>query len=242
MVGQYLQADDHRPVRQRHRTPVDTAIPALHTRHGVSGQEPPQPGWCERLADSEFECDGTAGGTWCVGGTFGTQSSGRLGEHLAHRVVELPDAGEARGKCDVRHRHRGALNEHPRGGGPVGPGQGEWSGADLFTENPPELAWGVPEVLGQAVHPAPVHDAVLDQSHGTRGEVGVDVPARRTRDGIGEAATAGAIAVLLGGRGGQDKRDIAGLGRDGRARWPAIDAGGAHRHEELTVEPGVACL
>src|SRR5699024_8473382 len=93
---------------------------------------------------------------------------------------------------------------------------------------------------GEAGDAVPVDDAVGDESHGARGDVGAEVPRGCAGDGLGQAAAAGAEAGLVGGRGGEEEDDVVRPGRARRAGWAAVDPRRRHAGDELTVETGIA--
>ncbi len=158
---------------------------------------------------------------------------------LSDRLVELPHTAEARGERDVGRRHARGEEQRARRLRPVRPGEGEGARAELGAEHPGEVAGGVAEPGGETGHALALDDAVGDEAHRAGGEVVAEVPLGGAGDGVGEAALAGAEAGLVGGRRGEVERHVRGLGGDGRAARPAVDAGGVHPRDELPVEAGV---
>ena len=156
---------------------------------------------------------------------LGAQRARRHPVHLAHRVVELPDAGEPGRERHVGHAERGRLDQQPGGVRPVRPGQRERSGAELGGEHPVQVPLGVAERGGQPGHAVALDQPVGDQPHGAGGQVGADVPLRRAGHGVGPAAPAGPVAALLGGAGGGQELDVAALA----AWWPGRTAGSRSR-------------
>jgi hypothetical protein len=93
--------------------------------------------------------------------------------------------------------------------------------------------------MGEPGDPIALDDAVTDQPHGPTDGIGSYVPLRRSGRGIRQAAFAGAVAGGMSGCRGRVEGDVAPLRRDGRTRWAAVDAGGAHGDEEDAVEARV---
>lgn len=86
----------------------------------------------------------------------------------------------------------------------------------------------------------PVDDAVSDEAHRPRDDVGPGVPFRRARHGVGPAPLAGAeTSVLRGGR-GRIEADVGPLGSRGRTTGPAVDPRRGNSYVEPTVEADVA--
>ncbi len=171
---------------------------------------------------------GGAGAGPAPAGRGGAQSGGRGGVHGADGVVELPDAGETGGPGHLRDRQAGGLEQHARGVGALGAGQGGRSGAQLRAELP--------------VHPAgafAVDDAVGDEPHGAAHGVGPYVPLGGAGHGVGAAAPTGAEARALGRGGGREEAHVGAFRGDGGAAGPAVDAGGLDGEEEHAVEPRV---
>src|SRR6185369_2734854 len=172
----------------------------------------------------------------------GIASSGRAkpgrsrSEHLSHRVVELPDARESGGKCDVRGGQLSRLEQNPRRLGPLGPGERYRACSDLRDENAVQLSFGIANAPSEARYALPVDDAVRDQPQRAPSEVASNIPLRRAGGCIRTAPLAGSITRPLSGRGSGVKRDIAPARRTRRARRPAIDTGRTHGNEEPPVE------
>ncbi len=162
-------------------------------------------------------------------------------EDLTQGVVELAEAGEPGGERDVAERDRGRLDQDPRRVRPVRPRQAERSGTELGGQHPGQVAFRVAELVGQPAHTGAVHDPVGDQPHGATGEIGAQVPLRRTRHGIRQAPSARAVpgGLRSGGRG--EEQAVVALGRAGRAGGAAVDTSCAHGMDETAVETGVAC-
>ncbi len=173
-------------------------------------------------------------------GPGGTQLSGGEGVDLAHRVVELPHAGEAGGERDLGGPQGGGLQQDPGGVGALGAGERDGPGTDLGVQLALDLAGAVAEARGEPGHPFPVDDPVADQPHRPADQVGARVPVGGAGHGVRAAAPAGTESSALGrGRGGEE-RHVPALRCGGRTARTAVDTGRGHGEEELAVEPGVA--
>ena len=168
-------------------------------------------------------------------------SVGESGVDLADRVVELPDAGEAGREGDVGELQVGGLDQHPRRLGPPGPGQGERAGAELGGEQPAEVARRVADPARPARR-RPRGRRRRRRSAASRGR-----RRRRRRPTRGCRAWRRAGSACRRGSRPPGPRPRVGwnstlrsAGRAGRARGPAVDAGGADRGVEDAVEPPVA--
>ena len=118
----------------------------------------------------------------------------------------------------------------------------EWGRPDLGGQHASEMARCVAQPVGQTWYSLAIHDAVTDQPHRRAHRVGSQVPFRRARGGVGQAATAGPEAGRLGrGRSGIEV-DISAQRCPGRTGRPAVDTGGADGGEELPVESGISGL
>ena len=133
----------------------------------------------------------------------------------------------------------GADQQHPRRVRAMRPGQRERSCAELRGEQPGQVPGGVAQPRGEPWHALALHHAVRDQPHRAGGDVAAQIPLRRSRRGLGQAALAGAVAGLVRGGAGREERDVLRLRRAGGAARPAVDAGRAHRRHELPVEARV---
>jgi hypothetical protein len=99
-------------------------------------------------------------------------------EDLADGVVKLADAREAGGESHAGDGQVGRLDEKPRGVGAPGAGERERPGPDLGREQPVQMTLRVAEAPREAGHTLPVHDAVGDETHSPRDEIGPGVPLR----------------------------------------------------------------
>src|SRR5215213_9330419 len=68
------------------------------------------------------------------------------------------------------------------------PGERERTRSELLGEHPRHVPRRVAEEIGEPADARPLHDAVPDESHRTRGESALDVPLGAPRHGLGEAA------------------------------------------------------
>ena len=111
---------------------------------------------------------------------------------------------------------------------------------ELGGEEPREVTRRVAEAAREARHALTFDDAVGDQTHRPAGHVAPQVPLRRARRGLGEAALARAESRLVRRR----RRGVEGhvrlLRRARRAARAAIDARGPHGGDELPVEATIA--
>ena len=185
--------------REPQRPPVRAAVHLLDPGHGSRGEERQQALGVERRPDraaAARACPVAAVGRPPTG--LGAQRRGRHPVDLAHRVVELPHAREARRERDVRHAQRCRLHSSRAV-------CARWARASASGPAPSsavstrfEVPLGVAEPGREPGHAVALHHAVGDQPHGAGGEVGADVPVGRARHRVGQAAAAGAVAALLG--------------------------------------------
>ena len=162
--------------------------------------------------------------------------------HRAHRVVELPDAGETRGEGDVADAAGCGGEQHAGGVRPTRSGQRQRRRAELRGEQPARGAAACsrggaasPATPSRSTTPSPISRMAAPT-----------VSARTFHSGDPGRRRAG-----TGGRRGSrrparpprwertDIRPVRGAGRAGR---PAIDARRSHRGDELPVESGVSGL
>ena len=106
-------------------------------------------------------------------------------EHLTHGVVELADAGEPSGKCDVAEPQVGGFDQYPGGLCTLRASQRKRAGADLGLQKALELARGVANQRRQPGDTNPVDLAVGDEPHRPRHDVAPRIPFGRTRDASG---------------------------------------------------------
>jgi len=104
------------------------------------------------------------------------------------------------------------------------------------------LTIAVTQPRGKRSNSLAVDETVGDESHRAPDNVGAAVPFRRTGRGIRPTALAGAVAMRLCSGRGTKEFDVVALGRDCRARRPAVDARGTHSGDEPAVKPRVAAL
>jgi len=168
------------------------------------------------------------------------QLAGGPREDRADGVVELAQAREAGAEGDLRDRQVRRLEQDPRRLRALRPRERERTRAHLRRQHAVQRSLRVGHAPGEAGHALAVYDAVEDQAHRARGDVGAPEPLGRAGSGVRAAAQAGAKAGLLGRRGGRVKAHVLALGRDRGAARPAVDAGRGDRREEPAVEARVA--
>ncbi len=231
---------DHRiAVVQSQRSAVRGAIPGLDTGYGAVAQEAEDALGMEGCAIRQTQRQGAGGGARLPSPA---QLGRRRREHLANRVVELADAGEARRERDLRDRHRGGLDQGARCLGSLCSGQRERTRTELGGEQSIDLTLAVVQPRREPTDAFPIDETIGDEPHRPADDVGTHVPLRRARRGIGTATLTGSVAVLLGGGRGDEELDVPLFGRHCRAARPAIDPGGLHRSDEDPVEPAIAAL
>ncbi len=201
-----VEADGAVSVRQVEGPRVPTVSDDLHSLDLVVSQEVQEPSTGERGAYGEPHRD-RAGARHTAAAA--SQGGGAGGVDLAHRLVELSDAGEAGRERDVGEAELGGLDEDPRRLGPPRACQGQRAGAELSGEQPAQVAGGVADPVREARDTLTVDDAVGDQPHRSTGGRRRDVPVGAARGGVGQAALAGAVA----GAPGRRRRS------SGRSRW-----------------------
>ncbi len=156
---------DAPPVRQAQGAPVRPVPPLLNPRNRGRREVAEQVVRDQRQPEGEpqRQCP-WRGGRVPAARTLAQLSRGE-GEDLAHRVVERPDAGEARREGDIAHRQRAGLDQEPGGLGPLRPGHGERASSQLGEQLALDLADAVAEPGGEAGHAIAIDDPVGDQSH-----------------------------------------------------------------------------
>ncbi len=254
-----------RPVRQRERPRVGeqraVEVDDLDAVDGARREEREHAARVERLAQGKGEVERGGGAAVVRGGPGGSgggraarvtgrrrpvgpgptpQLARRRVEDLGDRVVELAHAPETGGERDVGEPQVRPREQRPRRLGAQRAGERDRAGAELRDEHAVHVPGRVPEAGGEAVDALAVHDAVRDEPHGPGRQVVPEVPARRARHRLREAALARAVAGLVGGGRGEVEGDVLGLRGPRRARRPGVDAGAAHGGDELPVEAAVA--
>ena len=170
----------------------------------------------------------------------GPQLRRAAARRLAHARVELPDAGEAAGERHFGDRHAGLGQQPPRGLQSRGPGQGLRAGAQLGHEQPVQVPLGDRQPRGQAADSVGIDVAVRDQPHRPGGQIGPDVPFRRSRAGLRAAPPAGPEPGRLRGRRVREEPHVDPGRGARRADRPAVDPGAGDPGEEAPVEARVA--
>ena len=231
-------------VGKRQRADESVAVGRLDPGDRAVGEERHHLLEVERLADSEVDDDGPrcrcGGAPRLTSRGIVSQLRRRCREHSLHGVVELADAAEPGSEGDRRERHRRRLDEYPSGRRPLCSGDGQRPGAELIGDHPIEVTLAVVQSSGESGDAVPIDHAVADQAHRPGDDVATDVPFRRARRGVGTTSFAGPVAMFVGRRGGREELDVGALRRDRRAARTAVDAGGPHGPDEVTVEARVA--
>ena len=141
------QRDDAVAVRQPQGAPVGAVAPLLdagHARSRPGGRTGCPAASGARNGSRSDSAPAAARGVAAAGPV--AQLAGGEGEHLAHGVVERPDAREPGRERDVAHRQRGGLDQQPGGLRALGPGQGQRPGAELGQQ----LALDLPDAVAEA--------------------------------------------------------------------------------------------
>jgi len=172
--------------------------------------------------------------------TLTAQLAGRAPVGRVERVVEAPDAAEARGQRDLGHGQRRLVQQALREVQPARLGDDDRGGTDVLNEQAMQVPRADPDARGERADGRLVQRAVVDQlqrppHHGRGAE-----PGRRARRRLRPAAQARPVAGLGGGGGGRVVTDVRGLRAGHRTDRTAVDARGGHRDEELPVEAGIA--
>jgi hypothetical protein len=241
VVGPGRDRHDAVAVGEAQRPAVGPVAPLLDAGHRGGREVAEQAVGQERHPERQAQDDGPRG---CrrLSPPGRPQLRGRLREDLAHGRVELADAAEPGTEGDVADRHRRRLEQDPGGLGASGPRDGGGAGSELGRHQPLELPSAVGEAVGQPVDPLAIDDAVGDEPEGAGHDVGPGVPFGRAGRGVGPTALAGAEPGGLRGCGRRQEAHVLGPGRDDGATRPAVDPGGGHRGDEVTVEAAVVRL
>ena len=242
VLGPGPQADDAMGVRQPQRPPVAAVPPFLHPGHRGRGEMAEQVVRAERQPERQPERQHAGGGGRLPAAGPAAQLGRGQREHLAHGVVEGPDAGEAGREGHIGHRQRARLDQQPRRLRPLRPGQRQRPGTEFGPQLAFHLADAVAEPGGQPRHAAGIDDPVGDQPHGPGDQVRALVPQRGPGGGVRPAPLAGPEAGLLRGRRTRIEPHVLRLGRHHRAARPAVDPGGDDSRVEPAVEAGVLRL
>ena len=114
---------DGRAVRQVEDPGERRPVPLLEAGHRMRAEEEQHLGGLVRRSCGQPE--GEPAGRACPGAPLNRspEPRRRRREDLADGVVELADAREPGRERDVGHRQVGGLDEHPRGLGPLRPGE-----------------------------------------------------------------------------------------------------------------------
>ena len=168
------------------------------------------------------------------------QLAGRAPVGRLERIVEAPDAAEARGQRDPGHGQPRLVQQALREMQPARLGDDDRGGAHVLYEQPMQVPRADPQARGERADGRLVERAVVDElqrppHHGRGAE-----PGRRARRRLRPAAQARPVAGLGGGGGGRVVTDVRRLRAGHRTDRAAVDARGGHRDEELPVEAGIA--
>ena len=162
------------------------------------------------------------------------------GEDLADGVVELAYAREPGGECYLGDRLLRRLYEQSGSVSAPRAGEREWTSPDLGRKQAVQVALRVAEPPREAGDTLPVDDAISDEPHRPRDDVGPGIPFRRARYDVGPAPLASPeTSVLRGGR-GRKKPDVGPPRGNGRTTGPAVDPRGGDSDVKPAVEAGVA--
>src|SRR5262252_7774962 len=107
-------------------------------------------------------------------------------------------------------------------------------------EEAPQLALANAQPLGQRFDSGGVHRTAFYQCERSRNRVGGPAPRSEVRRYFRPASQAWPEPCLLGCRRRRKENHILALGGSGRTDRPAVNPGRLNRHEQPTVEPGVA--
>ena len=164
-------------------------------------------------------------------------------KHLAHRVVELPDALEASRERDVREGQIGRLDQGARRLRPLGAGDRERTRAELGQQQPVQVTLAYREAGRNSRNAFAIDGPIRDQAHRAPHEIPADVPLGRAGGRVRATALAGAKPGQLGGGRRRVEAHVRAPGTNrGWATRPAVDAGGRHGGDEPAVEACVCAL
>ena len=178
-----VRADAHlepgRASRKPQRAGEGCVVGDFDAGDGARGHPREEAGGVERSAVGQHEIDRSRDRLARARATpTGAQVERGHPEHLAHGVVELAHAREARRERDVGGGHVGAHEEHARGVRAVRSTERERTGAELGGEEAREVTRRVAEPAREARHALAFDDAVGDQAHRPAGHVAPQVPLR----------------------------------------------------------------
>ena len=168
-----------------------------------------QPPPVERLPGGQPQHHRAGDGGGAAGGGLVAQVAGRGGEDRAHRVVELPDAGEARPRRRPRTSRRSVVSTRMRAVCARWARASAWAPApDLGDQQPVQLPLAVAEPGGEPGDALAVDRAVADQPHrpGDRVGRGRSTPASRGRRPAGSGGRPGSRPAGRPPRSGRSRR------------------------------------
>ena len=236
------QGGDRAATVQAQGAAIGPAGDLLDTGNGALREERDQRLAVERLADGKPQLDAPRRGGVAAPARAAAQLARRPAVDRAQRVVELPDAAEARAHRDLGEGKLRALDQVPGGLRPLRARKRDRAGPELRDEDPVELPLREVKPPGKPADALAIHGAVGDQPHCPAGHSGAPVPVRGARDRVRVAALAGAEPLLLRGRDAPEQPDVAAVGQPRRAARPAVDAGRLHGHHEEAVVARIAAL
>ena len=176
---------DRRAVRQAQRAPVAAVgralLDARDARAGAKNANSAPSSSGARYGESQRDRPG-AGGVRLAAPP--AQLARREREDLADRVVELPHAREAGRERDLGEAELGRLDQRARRLRALRARERERPGAELGRDEPVELPLAVAEARGESRDAVAVDDAVGDQAHRARDDVGARVPLGRAGRGV----------------------------------------------------------
>ncbi len=231
-----LDLDHGRAVAQAQEPAVARAVERFEAGRGAGRQEGQHDRRVVRRAGGQAQLEACRGGR--VGGP--AQVARRRAERGLEHVVELAHRAEAGGEGHLGQRQTGLVDQPPCEVGPARARHRQRRGSDVLQEQPPQVAVAQPQPRGQRVDTLLVEQALVDQPQRALDARGRAGPGRRAWRGLRPAAPAGPVAGLLGRGGVAVERDVLAPRSRGRADRAAVDAGGAHGHEEAPVEARVA--
>ena len=236
------EGDDCRPVLERQRAAVGQALDLLHPGNRPRGQECEQRLAVERLAAREAQLDRPGRSRIAAAAGARPELCGRAAVDGEQRVVELPDASEARAGGELAERQLGGLDQRARGLGALRPRERDRAGTELCRKDPVQLALREVEPRGEAANTVAVDRAIGDQPHRAPGHPGPPVPHRGSRRGVRVAALARPEALLLRGGHGPEETDVAAVRGPRRAARAAVHVCRGDTDDEEAVIARVAAL
>ncbi len=116
---------------------------------------------------------------------------------------------------------------------------GKWRRAEVLCKQPPQMAAGYAESIREFFNRTFVQRSIGNQPQATTNRRGRAAPRRGSRRTLWSTAQAGTQTGLRGRCCTRKEGDVPGLGGNGRADGPAIDACRPYSDEKLSVESRV---